>query len=312
MPSASHEALRLRAATCSKIRAFFSARGVLEVDTPILSAAATVDRHIESFASHGRWLQTSPEFAMKRLLAAGSGCIWQLCKVFRLEESGRHHNPEFTLIEWYRLGLDHHALIAEMAELFAALGVVSAPADCPRISYQEAFLKHAGIDPLSADAATLQALLTQRGRPLPMMLSAEAARDRDFWLDLVMTDLVAPALGLQAPCFLFDYPASQAALARVRGPVASRFEVFWRGVELANGYHELTDAEEQERRFIAEQSARRAAQASVPPYDHHLVAALRHGMPECAGVAMGFDRLLMLMQGAERIDQVMSFSWERA
>ncbi|MES0874315.1 EF-P lysine aminoacylase EpmA [Sinimarinibacterium thermocellulolyticum] len=312
-PSASIEALQARAELYGCVRAFFSARGVLEVDTPILSRHATVDRHIDSIATtDGRWLQTSPEFAMKRLLAAGSGPIWQIAKVFRAGEQGRYHNPEFSMLEWYRPGFDHHALMDELADLLAHCGIADT---CERCSYREAFERHAGFDPLRADAAMLRARLRERGVDEPSGLSDAEIADEDFWLDLWMSCVVGPALGADRPLFIYEFPASQAALARVRAgepPVAERFELFWRGVELANGFHELTDADEQRRRFIGDQAWRAARGRVVPPFDAHLIDALRAGLPACSGVALGLDRLLMLKLGASRLDQVLTFPVDRA
>lgn len=302
-PNASIEVLKARAELYGSVRAFFSARGVLEVETPILSAHATVDRHIESFATrHGRWLQTSPEFAMKRLLAAGSGPIWQLCKVFRLEEQGRHHNPEFTMLEWYRPGFDHHQLMAEVAELISALCI---PGQIEKLSYREAFLRHAGVNPFTATDSGLRAAAVATGY-------AGDDLDRNGWLDVLMSAKVGPKLGADAPCFLYDFPAAQAALARVRGEVAERFELFWKGLELANGFHELADGDEQERRFQADLAWRKQQGRVQPPYDEHLIEALWSGLPDCAGVALGLDRLLMLKLGRKDLASVLSFAADRA
>lgn len=312
-PSASLETLKARAELYGSVRSFFASRGVLEVETPILSRHATVDRHIDSFRTgDGRWLQTSPEFAMKRLLAAGSGPIWQIARVFRFEEQGRHHNPEFSLLEWYRPGFDHHALMDELGDLLAACGI---PTGCTRRSYREAFEHHAGFDPLALDAAQLRDALGQRGIAEPAGLTADEIADPDFWLDLWMSIVVGPRLGVDAPEFIYDFPASQAALSRVRPgapPLAERFELFWRGIELANGFHELTDADEQERRFVADQAWRNERGRAVPPYDAHLIAALRAGMPQSAGVAVGLDRLLMLKLGRRSVEGMLAFAADRA
>lgn len=302
-PNASLEVLKARAELYGSVRAFFSARGVLEVETPVLSAHATVDRHIESFETrNGRWLQTSPEFAMKRLLAAGSGPIWQLCKVFRLEEQGRHHNPEFTMLEWYRPGFDHQRLMDEVAQLLAAVGL---PAMSGRLSYREAFQKFAGLDAFTASEQELRAAARSAGY-------SGVELERDGWLDVMMSLRVAPALGLDAPCFLYDFPASQAALARVNRGVAQRFELFWRGLELANGFYELTDAAEQERRFEADQLWRQQHGLKQPPYDRNLIDALRSGLTDCAGVALGMDRLLMLKLGLPELASTLSFAADRS
>lgn len=295
--------LKARADLYRSVRAFFDERGVLEVETPVLSAHATVDRHIESFVTiDGRWLQTSPEFAMKRLLAAGSGAIWQLARVFRREEAGRHHNPEFSLLEWYRPGWDHHALMDEVEALLKTLGAPAGP--YPRLGYRDAFLEHAGFDPFTAPQRQLAAL------PQAEALGPDA--DRDSLLDLWMSHCVGPQLGLRQPAFLHGFPPSQAALSRVVEGRAQRFELFWDGLELANGFWELCDAAEQSARFAADLEARRAQGLTCPPADAHLLAALSAGLPDCAGVALGLDRLLMKLTGAEALDQVLAFPAARA
>ncbi len=316
-PSASLSALRLRARLLAQVRRFFAERGVLEVETPVLAAAPVTDPHLASLATelHGPgspggrtlYLQTSPEYAMKRLLAAGSGPIFQISRVFRDDEVGRHHNPEFTLLEWYRPGFDHHALMDEVDGLLSAL-LGTAPAE--RLTYAEAFLRHAGVDPHRADGATLQAAAGELGEGCGL-----ATDEREGWLSLLLSLKVQPQLGRGRPTFLHDFPASQAALARVRPgdpPVAERFEVFIDGVELANGYHELTDAAEQRRRFQADLATRAAMGLPAVPLDHRLLEALAAGMPPCAGVALGFDRLAMVAAGADHIDQVLAFPVDRA
>lgn len=300
--------LHARAALIRSIRSFFEARELLEVDTPILSRHATVDRHIDSFRTQdGGWLQTSPEFAMKRLLCAGSGAVWQLCKVFRFEEAGRLHNPEFTMLEWYRLGFDHHALMDEVEALLAHCGV-SAASSFERLSYREAFVRHAGFDPFRASIPEMRELAALRSPPP----AEDLGEERDAWLDHFFGGIVSPALGAKSPCFVYDFPASQAALSRVRGEVAERFELVWRGVELANGFHELADAGEQARRFEADRAWRKEQGKIVPPLDAHLIDALVTGLPDCAGVALGIDRLLMLLQGAGRIADTLAFDGTRA
>lgn len=307
-PSAPLQVLQARANLLREIRQFFDARGLLEVETPSLSQHATVDRHIDSFRTLvGAYLHTSPEFAMKRLLCAGAGAIWQLCKVFRLEEAGRHHNPEFTMLEWYRPEFDHHQLMNEVEDLLRHCGVASAM-PFMRLSYREAFMQHVGFDPLHASSDEMRACAAQRLPPPPDDLGDE----RDAWLDHFFGSIVSPALGLDRPCFIFDFPASQAALSRVRGDVAERFELLWRGVELANGFHELADADEQARRFVADQEWRAKNGKFVPPSDANLIAALRSGLPDCAGVALGIDRLLMLLIEAPDLASVLAFDWQRA
>lgn len=312
------EALRRRARLLADVRAFFAARDVLEVDTPALSVAGNSDPQIESFSvetRHGRrYLHTSPEFPMKRLLAAGSGSIYQICKVFREGELGRRHNPEFTLLEWYRVGWDHRRLMEEVAELMRGLDPAWADLPLEYLSYAEACARCAGIDAHAADIAALRDCAARHG--LGDIAGMENA-GRDAWLDLLMGEVVIPKLGAGALCFVYDYPASQAALARLRSagaspPVAERFELFFKGMELANGFHELSDAREQRRRFAAENAARRAAACPEIPVDERLLAALSHGLPECAGVALGLERVLMLLAQADSIDQVLAFSASRA
>jgi lysyl-tRNA synthetase class 2 len=320
-PTAPLDNLRRRADLLAGVRRFFGARGVLEVETPALGAAAATDLHLASLSTRLHcladtdpgepaelWLQTSPELHMKRLLAAGSGPIWQLARAFRDGEAGGRHNPEFSLLEWYRPGWDHHALMDEVEELLAEL---LGTGRAERLTYREAFLRHAGVDPFAAPLAELQ----ERAAALDIA-TGELPADRETWLQLLLALAVEPRLGRGgAPSFVLDFPAEQAALARVRPgdpPVAERFEVFVAGVELANGYHELTDRAEQERRFQADLAAREARGLPRVPADQRLLAALAHGMPDCAGVALGFDRLVMLAVGAERIDEVIAFPVERA
>jgi len=311
-PSASRAALERRAALLATARKFFAERRVLEVETPILSAAAVSDPQLNSLSTRiagvpGEcYLQTSPEYSMKRLLAAGSGDIYQICKVFRDAERGRWHNPEFTLIEWYRLGFDDAALMDEVealiGELFKPLRRLER---AERLSYAAALARHAGVDAHGASDAELAAAAQRHG------IACDAQLDRDARLDLLMGLIVGPKLGRDRPCFICDYPASQAALARVKPglpAVAARFELYLDGVELANGFHELTDAAEQRRRFEHDLALR--AQRGLPrlPVDEHLLAALESGLPECAGVALGFDRLVALALGAPMLAQAMSFT----
>ena len=315
-PRAEPAVLRARARLYGAIRGYFEAHQVLEVETPILSAAGTVDPNIDSFSARPGparelWLQTSPEFAMKRLLAAGSGAIYQIARVFRREEAGRYHNPEFSMLEWYRPGWDHLRLMDEVEVLLHAAGV-SAGAVWERLSYRQAFLRHAALDPFDASLEQLRQACDTR-----LNLSGElaAAGSRDLYLDLLMSALVGPCLGLEQPVFLHDFPASQAALARVREgdpPVAERFELFWRGIELANGFHELTDAAEQFRRFEHDREQRLQQGREAPPCDARLIAALEAGMPPCAGVALGLDRLLMLLLDLPQLADVLAFDAERA
>ena len=323
-PQAELSTLRLRAELLAKIRAFFAARGVLEVETPILSAAAIPDPHLASFSTRysgpgpldGQtlYLRTSPEFSMKRLLAAGSGCIYQIAPVFRLGEAGRRHNPEFTLLEWYRLGFDHHRLMAEVAELVIQLLADRLPlateVECS--SYRTLFHRYMQIDPHRASVAELTACATAHGVSIPPGMPVD---DPDPWLDLLLTHCIEPQLGQGHLTFVYDYPASQAALARLRPddpPVGERFELYLNGIELANGFHELGEAAEQRSRFERENAERQALGLPVMPLDENLLAALASGLPDCAGVALGFDRLVMLAAGVDSLATVLAFPLERA
>jgi elongation factor P--(R)-beta-lysine ligase len=312
---ASLETLRRRAAMLAAIRAFFAARGVLEVETPALSSAGVTDPAIESIAANARslgapqYLQTSPEFAMKRLLAAGSGDIYQLCRVFRDDELGRWHQPEFTLLEWYRVGWDEQRLMTEVAELMgtalaaAAPGVASPARRIVRLTYAQALNTALGAPP-DAPTAELVRLLAKQGVDVPRDLS------RDAVLDLAFSTVVLRSFDASAVTLVYDYPASQAALARVKPttpPVAARFEAFCGGIELANGFHELADAVEQRRRFVSDVATRRAAGRHAPPLDEDLLRALP-SLPDCAGVALGFDRLVALATGQDELEAVLAFA----
>jgi lysyl-tRNA synthetase class 2 len=313
-PRASLAVLRHRAILNRHVRAFFADRQVLEVETPVLSKAGTVDPHIDSFAvTGGHWLQTSPEFAMKRLLAAGSGPIFQIAHVFRIDEAGRHHNPEFSMLEWYRPGWNHLTLMGEVEALIRMLKP-ALPTPLSRITYREAFQLHAAIDPFAATVQQLQQRCLDAGIDVEAP-ACDAVALRDFHLDLLMGAVVGPALGIHAPEFLYDFPASQSALARIRRddpPVAERFELFWRGIELANGFHELRDAREQRERFESDTTRRQQRGQATPAYDTHLIDALESGLPDCAGVAIGLDRLLMLLLGLDDLRDTLAFDWERA
>jgi lysyl-tRNA synthetase class 2 len=322
-PTADLATLRLRAGLLARVRAFFTARGVLEVETPALSAAAVTDPHLASFAvrytgpgpRHGQplYLHTSPEFPMKRLLAAGSGCIYQIARVFRDGEAGHRHNPEFTLLEWYRVGFDHHQLMDEVAELVTELLAGRlALAEPERFSYRELFQHHLNLDPHRASTAELAACAEKHSVPIPPEMPAD---DADPWLDLLLTHWIEPRLESGRLTFVYDYPATQAALARLRPgdpPVGERFELYVGGVELANGFHELGDAAEQRRRFELGNAARQARELPLMPVDENLLAALAAGLPACAGVALGFDRLVMLAAGKASLAEVMAFPVGRA
>ena len=317
-PGASSERLRQRAEKLAQVRAFFAAREALEVDTPQLVNRAVTDVNIHSAEvrwprgdERPRYLHTSPEYAMKRLLAAGCGDIYQMCHVFRGEEQGPLHNSEFMIVEWYRRGAGLAALMDEVDALVRALmGTVSLAAT-RHVSYEQAFIDALGCNPLRDDDASLLARARRAGFDDALLLRC----DRNELLDLLMGTCVGPHLGKEGPVFIHRYPASQAALARLDphdARVALRFELYLRGVELANGFEELGDGAEQRARFAADQRSRAARNLPVPEMDHLLLAALDAGLPPCSGVALGFDRLLMLACNAERIDEVMAFTSERA
>jgi len=299
-----------------KIRTFFATRDVLEVETPALSIAGSPAPHIESMAvplaDGTRYLHTSPEFPMKRLLASGSGDIYQICRVFRSGELGPRHNPEFTILEWYREGWSDRELLGEVEAL---VGDALAPhvdlAATDRLTYAEAFRRHAGLDPRHADVDACAAAAGRHDLELP-----EPVR-KDDWLDLLMSTVVAPAFPPDRLTAILEYPASQAALARIRPdadgtPVAARFEVFLGEAELANGFHELTDAAEQRRRFQNELDLRAGSGGRPIPVDERFLAALEAGLPDCAGVALGLDRLVMIAAGETDLARVLAFPWGRA
>jgi len=318
-PSAGIAALRTRAALFAAIRAFFGGRGVLEVETPVLSMAGNTDPNIASFAlefsgrtdgaPRTRWLRTSPEYPLKRLLAAGIGDCYELGRVFRDGEAGGRHNPEFTMLEWYRAGWDHRHLADEAAELVrTALRLVGRDARMTTTTFRQLYREALAVDPFTATDAELRAALGD-------VAIDPSGLGRDDWLDLLMTHRIQPAFPADQLLVVHDYPASQCALARIRHddpPVAERFELYLGPLELANGYHELRDAAEQGQRFVRDRELRTMRGDRVPPSDERLLAALAAGLPECAGVAMGIDRLLMAMLGTERIAEVLAFDFSRA
>jgi len=306
--------LRARAALLARIRAFFASRDILEVETPLLCGAGITDPSIEplvvergSSLKRPRYLQTSPEYAMKRLLACHGLPIFQLARAFRDGEAGARHNPEFTLLEWYRPGFDHHALMAEVAELVRCC-VGERPLHS--YTYRQLFLDILGMDPFTATVDELQAVARTH------VDTGTISGDRDLWLDLLMSHLIEPQLAERGMCFVYDYPASQAALARIENidgvAVGHRFELYVDGMELANGYFELLDAAEQRERFEQDNLRRRELGLPERPLDERLLAALEHGLPECSGVALGVDRLLMLSSGVADIREVLAFDWARA
>lgn len=311
-PAADLDTLRLRAGLLARLRQWFAERPALEVETPALSSAAGTDVHLESLRVAGLgWLHTSPEFPMKRLLAAGSGDIFQIARVFRGGERGRRHNPEFTLLEWYRVGVDYRALRNEVLALLAWLGDGRTGWDSPRILRHAEALALAGIDAAADSAAQVGHCLEQHDVPVPDGL----AGNREALLDLAMSTVVEARFDPARPTVVEDYPPEQAALARIRQdtpPVAERFEVFLGGMEIANGFGELTDAREQRRRFEEDLARRGRRGQTVVPVDQRFLQALESGLPACSGVAVGVDRLTMLLAGAEHIDEVLAFPMDRA
>ncbi|MBL0030285.1 MAG: EF-P lysine aminoacylase GenX [Rhodanobacteraceae bacterium] len=313
------KALRLRADLYMLIRAFFAARGVLEVETPMLSAAGNTDPNIESFVTgfsghvdagaRRRWLRTSPEFPLKRLLAEGVGDCYELGRVFRNGEAGRTHNPEFTMLEWYRVGIDHHALADEVLELVGvAMRAVGRTLETRTTTYRDWFRDALSLDPFHASVGELRQALGD-------VRIDEDGLGRDDWLDLLITHRLQPALPADLALIVHDFPASQCALARVVRrddvDVAERFECYLGGRELANGYHELNDAEEQSRRFLADLARRQARGQADIAIDQRLIAALP-GLPDCAGVALGIERLLQTMLGTGDLRDVLAYAFDVA
>lgn len=318
-PSITISNLLKRAVIVNQIRRFFSDRGVLEVETPAMSQATATDIHLFSFqtqfigpgATHGIvfYLMTSPEYHMKRLLAAGSGSIFQVCRSFRNEEAGRYHNPEFTILEWYRPYYDMYCLIGEVDDLLQQV------LDCDSaetFSYQQVFSRHVGIDPFSVDKSQLYETAAK------LALSQVALEDRDdhdTLLQLLFATLVVPNIGHEKPAVVYHFPASQAGLAKLSREdqrMADRFEVYYQGIELANGFRELTDPCEQRHRFLQDNRKRAIMNLPQHPFDENLLAALEQGMPECSGVALGVDRLVMLALQAKSLSEVIAFPVERA
>lgn len=306
----------------SKIRRFFSERAVLEVETPLLSHSVGTDPNLAFFSTEyvsspqrqTLFLQTSPEFAMKRLLAAGSGSIFQICKAFRNNESGRFHNPEFTLLEWYRVGFDLAQLMDDIVELlgYVGEGQLDFLENTQRVGYQEIFKQHTGLDALVFCSQEYQAYALVNDLPEAVDL---CGNDHGLWLDFLFSHCVQPHLGTHGLCLVYGYPACQSSLARLNtqdARITERVELFIKGVELGNGYYELCDVKEQDRRFTEELWHRQQNQLPVPVKDQRLLAALSSGLPDCAGMAIGLDRLLMLLTQAATIDQVLSFATHRA
>lgn len=313
-PSCSIELLQQRARMLQRIRVFFANRNVLEVETPLLNAACGTDPNLDFFSTFYEtppnrqqlFLQTSPEFAMKRLLAAGSGSIFQICKAFRNGEVGRFHNPEFTMLEWYRVDFDLAQLMSEVEALFSNLfeNRLNAP---QRVGYQTIFFEFTGLDALNFSFEKYRLFAEKENLLDAVTICGE---NHVLWLDFLFSFCVQPHLGKNGLCLVYGYPACQSSLARLNPEnplITERFEVFLNGVELGNGYHELTDVKEQKRRFDAEVEIRKQQNLPVVVKDEHLLAALEHGLPDCAGIALGLDRILMLLTGKNSISDVISF-----
>ena len=314
-PTASIETQRLRAQLLRGIRQFFAERKIMEVETPILSQHTVTDIHIDSFQTtylNGKekqhyYLQTSPEYAMKRLLSVGSGPIYQICKAFRNGESGSQHNPEFLILEWYRPDFSCQDLMDEMDEL---LQFILQAKKASRITYEELFLKHLGINPHQISLHQLQSLANQ----FSLKNSTEYS-DRNVLLQFLFTECLEPKIGFDSPLFVYHFPATQAALSKINPQdpnVALRFEVYIQGMECANGFEELTNADEQRQRFLNDNTKRNQQNRPSINIDERFLAALTHGLPPCAGVAVGLDRLIMIKAERKRIDDVINFTWERA
>lgn len=313
-PNASIELLRKRAQLLQKIRNFFATENVLEVETPLLCQHTVTDPYIDSFSvattDHTRYLQTSPEYAMKRLLAAGSGSIYQICKAFRNEQPSTQHNPEFTILEWYRVGWDATKLMQETEKLLNTLS------KCPPaqyITYQNVFKNILQIDPLTISETELQELV--RHKTANTVSNAWLNAGKDALLSDCFNRWIEPTFAKDTPVFVTEFPATQAALAQLNqtdNRVADRFELYFRGYELANGFAELTDETQQRARFINDQTTRKQQQSKIPNIDERLLAALANGLPTCAGVALGVDRLLMAITATTDINTCLSFSWEKS
>lgn len=295
--------IHLRAKTLAKIRAFFAARNIIEVETPLLSHATNPAPHLNSFSFDSLYLQTSPEFAMKRLLASGSGDIYQICKAFRKDEIGRLHNPEFTILEWYRIGFNHHDLMDEVNEFLKL--IINAPKS-QRLTYAKIFAYFLKIDPHEVAIEQLKTIAQNNNLFVP-----DLPDEPNSWLQLLFSHLIEPKLGLEQPIFIYDFPAPQAMLAKVRAgtpKVASRFEVYFKGIELANGFHELNDAQEQQKRFTEDLAKRQKLNLPQIPLDKNFLAILPH-LPECSGVALGIDRLLLLATNTDALDEVLCYAF---
>lgn len=322
-PGCSLQVLKKRAWLLQEIRSYFRRQEVIEVETPVLCRTVGTDPHLDYFRTGltfegagrepGLYLQTSPEFSMKRLLAAGTGSIYQICKAYRNGESGRMHNPEFTILEWYRVGYDLDLLIGDVDELLVRVIGLSDPDHASeRIRYREVFMRHLGLDPLTAEIRDFRRFAEASGDFSAKTLCGDDVR---LWQEYLFACRIQPHLGKSGLCYVYDYPAEQSALARLKADdarVAERVEVFLQGVELGNGFAELGCAEEQRERFQRDLEIRRLQGQELPCLDERFLAALEAGLPDCSGMALGLDRVLMLLVNAASLDEVLSFSLSRA
>ncbi|MBU2871001.1 elongation factor P--(R)-beta-lysine ligase [Colwellia sp. E2M01] len=321
-PTMTWENAQKRADVISTVREFFKERNVLEVETPALSQGTVTDVYLDALTcqynflagssdqqSDTLFLQTSPEFHMKRLLASGYGCIYQIAKAFRHEEFGRHHNPEFTMLEWYRIGFNQFNLINEVSDLLKSVLGCSEPLIT---SYQNIFLDKISMDPLTSTFEELIQFLAEQEKSADWLTEIN---DKDLVLQFIFTEIIEPQIGLNAPQFVYNFPVAQASLAKVNeddSRVAERFECYFKGIELANGFNELTDAAEQLKRFEQDNVKRTEQGLPTRPIDENFIAALTYGLPQCSGVALGIDRLVMLASNAKEISEVQSFCVDKA
>lgn len=321
-PTLTWQNAQKRAQILQQIRQFFSERNVIEVETPALSQGTVTDVHLDALScrydflsdsaagqSTELYLQTSPEFHMKRLLASGYGCIYQIAKAFRHEEAGRFHNPEFTMLEWYRVGFDHFDLMNEVAELLTAVLECGQP---HQITYQNLFVTQLGLDPLTADREQLLTIIRQANKLSDWLITEQ---DNDILLQFIFSEIIEANIGIEVPYFVYNFPKSQASLAKIcpnDERVAQRFECYYQGVELVNGFNELTDAKNQLERFQDDNNKRTGLGLPKKPIEKQFMSALDEGLPQCAGVALGVDRLIMLALKAKHINEVISFSVERS
>lgn len=317
-PTMSWETAQLRSKVLSRIRSFFNVRDIIEVETPVMARSTITDVHLDALTSTYDYLergsqkyyfQTSPEYLMKRLLADGYGDIYQVTKAFRNEPFGRHHNPEFTMLEWYRLNYDHVSLMDEVEALLTCVLNTKAAV---RMTYQEAFLKYLDLDPLESSFEECIALLKSNDKCDAWLVETN---DLDIVLQFIFTELIEVHLGIEEPCFIYNFPASQASLARldeIDKRVANRFECYYKGIELANGFYELSDEKIQRQRFEQDNIARKNMGLPERQIDELFMSSLKSGLPQCAGVALGIDRFIMLAGNLTSIKEVISFPINRA